>query len=240
MTLETHTFLHVSRVNKRGGRVGIFLSNSFKKIVKKLSVKWETFELMEVSCEIAGRKSIFIVVYQPPESRVNTFIEELCLYLESVDMVNVNVFICGDFNIWLEDTGNSSVIAFTEMMYSFNFNNKVNEATSVGGHVLDLVFSDSDHDPVQRVCIDEVCCISPVHKLITFEIRYLKEPVSKKRIIFRLKKNFQPKLLVNSVTRKISEEKTKMCEHGVVESEQCVTCYVMLYNKITREKYNTM
>ena len=90
------------------------------------------------------------------------------------------------------------------------------------------------------MCIDEVCCIFPVHKLIKFEIRYLKEPVSKKRITFRLKRNFQPKLLVNSVTQKIFDEKGKICEHGVVESGHCVTCYVMLYNITTKEEFNTM
>lgn len=83
-------------------------------------------------------------------------------------MVSAKVFICGDFNFWIEDFGNTSAMAFIEMMNSFNLGDKVNEVTSIGGHALDLVFSDMDRDLVKGVCVDEICYISPVHKVVTF------------------------------------------------------------------------
>lgn len=57
----THRFLHVPR-GTRGGGVGIFLSTSFKKITKKKCEVWSTFEVIQVSCEIRGRKHILIVI----------------------------------------------------------------------------------------------------------------------------------------------------------------------------------
>ena len=45
MTPDTHTFLHVSRVNwdRRGGGVGIFISKSFSKIRKEKVPKTDNF-----------------------------------------------------------------------------------------------------------------------------------------------------------------------------------------------------
>ena len=114
------------------------------------------------------RKCVFVVVYRPPNSRVSLFIQEFRTYLETVDTVGANVLICGDFNLWIEASDNYYVNEFIEMMNSFNFVNKVIEATSISEHTLDLVFTEVDRDFICDVKVDEVCCISPVHKLVTF------------------------------------------------------------------------
>lgn len=125
--------------------------NSFKKIWKKAFERWDTFESVQVICEINKRKSTFIVVHRPLDSRAEVFIDKFRTYLESVDMVSANVFISGNFNLLIENPENSSAMAFIEMD-SFNLINKVNESTSLGGHMLDLVFNDIDCDFVQGVC----------------------------------------------------------------------------------------
>ena len=98
MTPDTHTFLHVPRDDKRGGGVGIFISNSFSKIKKEKVPNTDNFELMQVSCVYNGRKLVFIVVYRSPSLSDAHFRDEFRLYLESLDTVGSEVFVCGDFN----------------------------------------------------------------------------------------------------------------------------------------------
>ena len=80
---------------------------------------------METHFEYKGRKLVFIVVYKPPNTRVNEFFEKFRLYLEEVDTVSASVFICGDFNFQFEDANDHNVYTFKEMMESLQFANKV-------------------------------------------------------------------------------------------------------------------
>ena len=48
MTPSTHLFLHVPRGTRRGGGVGVFVSNSFSKLKKEDVVEAETFEYMHI------------------------------------------------------------------------------------------------------------------------------------------------------------------------------------------------
>ena len=50
MTPDTHTFLHVPREDRRGGGVGMFISNSFCKIKKEKVPNAKNYELLQVSC----------------------------------------------------------------------------------------------------------------------------------------------------------------------------------------------
>lgn len=125
MTPTTHVFLHVPRPEKeggvrRGGGVGIFLTNAFKRIKMMKPAAWENFEVLQVCCDINCKKCIFIVVYHPPNISARLFIDEFRLYLETVDMVSANVLICGDFNIWMEDQDNAHTRLFSDMIDTFN------------------------------------------------------------------------------------------------------------------------
>lgn len=184
MTPATYTFLHIPREDMRGGGVGILLSNSFKKIRMFATEKMESFEYMQVGCEIGGRKCIFVVVYRPPNLNANLFFDNFRRYLESLDMVSANTFICGDFNFWMEDPRARYVMEFTDLMDSFDLVNMVNAVTSTGGHMLDLVFSNKEHNLVQEVCVDEIYHLSPVHKLVSFMIPFEKEYRRTKNINF--------------------------------------------------------
>ena len=82
MTPDTHTFLHVSRGDRRGGGVGIFISKSFSKIRKEKVPKTDNFELIQASCIYGGKKLVFIIVYRSPSSDEVLFRDEFRLYLE--------------------------------------------------------------------------------------------------------------------------------------------------------------
>ena len=238
MTPNTHTFIHIPRSGKRGGGVGIFLQNSFKKIKIDTTRMCESFEKIQISCEINRRKCVFVVVYRPPNSRKSLFIQEFRTYLETVDTVGANVLICGDFNLWIEASDDYYVSEFIEMMNSFNFVNKVIGATSISEHTLDLVFAEVDRDFVCDVNVDEVCCISPVHKLVTFRASLNKESILKKKISIRLRNNFQPEVFISSVSQRLAHRKSEQCSHGLVKYENCANCFTKLFNDSVREKYN--
>ncbi len=86
-----------------------------------ITEKFVSFEHMQVTCELEHKKTLFIVVYRPPNLSDRKFIDEFRTYLETLDMVSAIVFICGDFNIWMEDRSNHTANVFRDMMKSFNF-----------------------------------------------------------------------------------------------------------------------
>ena len=71
-------------------------------------------------------------------------------------MVSTNNFICGDFNLWINDTNARGVANFGDLLDYFSLRNSVDAATSVGGHILDLVITDSDCGLVLDLIVDDV------------------------------------------------------------------------------------
>lgn len=165
MTPGTHTFIHITRQISRRGGVGDFLSKSFKKIRKCMVERQETYEVLRVECELNSNKITLIIVYRPPYSSKNSFIEELRTYLDSIDMVGADIIVCCDFNMWMDDLSARYVSEFVDMMDSFNFVNVVDEPTTIGGHTIDFVCADKDLNLVQDVQVEDIFSLSPVHKL---------------------------------------------------------------------------
>ena len=108
MTPVTHTFVHTPRKGRKGGGVGLVLPKICKKNRINTAEKFMSFEHMQVTCELSGRKTVFIVVYRPPNLSDRMFIDDFRKYLETLDMVSANVYICGDFSIWMDDRRNDT------------------------------------------------------------------------------------------------------------------------------------
>ena len=134
----------------------------------------------------------FIIIYRPPDTNINNFIDELRLYLETIDMVSTNIFICGDFNLWIDDISARGVTDFGDLLDYFGLRNLVDAATLVSGHILDLVITDSDSGLVLELTLEDMCNVSPVHKLITFTVPFVGIKKRTESITFRLKNNFVP------------------------------------------------
>ena len=52
--------------------------------------------------------------------------------------------ICGDFNIWMDNTSDNRVSEFIEIINSHNLENEVQESTSRFGHIQDLIICGKD------------------------------------------------------------------------------------------------
>ena len=240
MTPVTHSFIHVPRSNRQGGGVGIFLSNSFNKIRKVGTERCESFELLRVDCEINSNKMTILVIYRPPGLSVRQFIDEFREYLDTLDMVSANILICGDFNIRVNNPGERYVTEFIDTMNSFNLINSVDKPTSAGGHIIDLVFSDGDKELINNLQVDEICSLSPVHKLITFTIRIVRVQKHMKSIKFRSKRCFEAEALIETILNKVTAVRSSLCVHGHDRKDRCVTCFSELFNNIIYEEYNEM
>ena len=240
MTPDTHTFLHTPRPNARGGGVGVFLSRGFKRIRKCTLDRQESYEVLQVECEINGNRITLIILYRPPDLSLSSFIEELKTYLDSIDMVGTDVIVCGDFNIWMDDLSVRYVSEFVDVMDSFNLANVVDEPTTIGGHTVDLVFADKDINLVQDVQVEEIFSISPVHKLINFRVQLAIERKQKRRIKFRSKRNFNSELLLDSIYNGVSSQRLDSCVHGAVSKNKCLMCLDELFNGVAKDRYEEM
>ena len=169
--------------------MGIFISKSFSKIRKEKVPKTDNFELMQASCIYGGKKPVFIIVYRSPSSDRVLFRDEFRLYLESLNFVGSEVFVCGDFNFWVDDVENESEKYFIETMNLLGYENRVNKIASSTGHMLDLVFSEADKDLIVGVEVHDICVISPVHMVINFKLGIMINPKQRRRIRFRNKRH---------------------------------------------------
>ena len=215
MTPPTHSFHHIPREGRRGGGgVGLFTSNTFSqlRVVNRINVS--SFEYMEVNFKYLNQWISFIVVYRPPWSRVNLFIEEFGALLELIDMVSCKVLVTGDFNIWMDDPENRDTISFCELLETYQLHNGVRSATSSSGHMLDLIISDATSGNfISDVEVEKEFSISPVHKLITFQILLPKSQVTK-TICFRNKATLRPESFIGGVNTKFNEDINNLCVHN--------------------------
>ena len=117
-------------------------------------------------------------------------------------MMSTNNFICGDFNLWIDNTSARGVADFSDLLDYFSLTNSVILA---GGHILDLVITGSDSSLVQELIVDDVCSISPVHKLIIFTVPFMGVKKQTEMVTFRLKNNFVPEALLEKIVSDSTE-----------------------------------
>ena len=237
MTPSTHTFLHLPRIGRVGGGVGLFLQNSFThmRIIKR--PRFTSFEFIEVNFKYQGCNLSFIIVYRPPNSSTNDFFEQFEDLLERIDLIANKVIICGDFNFWMDIDVNPNKIKFTDLLESHQLLNFINRSTSSTGHSLDLVISHIDGSFVKDIEIEEKCRFTSVHKLITYRIPIVKDKWRKK-IVFRNKCNFIPNEYIGETTRKSIELEISRCIHNnLIFKYECVDCLTDIYNHTNRSEY---
>lgn len=239
MTPSTHVFLHVPRVGRRGGGVGIFVHRSFKQLKMENSVLAASFEHMKVSFSNGGKRMCFVVVYRPPsENNLDVFFNEFEFLLESVQALNCETYICGDFNIWMDDMSRRDVSIFNDLLSVHQLVNKVTVNTSIAGragHMLDLVICNEDSPSLFGLCVEEKCSISPVHKLVTFALTASTRNNINKEICFRVKSRFDPESYINCLAQKFSSSGPDTCVHN---ETSCIDCLLEEYNQIAKEEYD--
>lgn len=170
-TPPTHSFFGRHRREGRGGGVGVFLAKwiSHIRVVKEILV--DSFEYIQVKFRIKDQWFQVMVVYRPPMTRINDFLVEFDSLLSTLDLITYNTVICGDFNLWMDDSSLPSVDRMNNLLASYNLKNNITTATSSTGHALDLVIDDQE-GRLQNINIESRCTFSPVHMMITYNLGY--------------------------------------------------------------------
>ena len=244
MLPDTHTFHHVPRPqgdsSSAYGGVGIFLSKAFTSIRLKKSNTYNSFEYLDIDFNHGRDRLKFIVVYRPPSSSHRTFREEIQILLNSLVTDPRRVYICGDFNTWVEAPDDSNAQNLLELMDGANFKNNVDAPTARSGHTLDLVFSDKISGNARNTQVVPVNS-KYFHMLVTFELDLVTKLKIKKNITFRHKANLRPDSLITEAIAKLDSEKFEDCVcNPDRQKAACCNCMSDCYNRALRNEYENM
>ena len=128
---------------------------------------------------------------------------------------------------------------FIYILENHDLENNVNSPTSISNHIIDLIIHNKDTRMTSGIEIEPECTISPVHKLITFEIDIKKSENNKKKIVYRNKENFNAKNFIDECTDNIKRANI-ICEcenrQNNREIQICVSCFTTHSKEIMSTK----
>ena len=170
-------------------------------------------------------------------TQINDFLVEFDSLLSTLDLITYKTVICGDFNLWMDDSSLPSVDMMNNLLASYNLKNNITTATSSTGHALDLVIDDQE-GRLQNMSIESRCTISPVHMVITYNMRY-KSQKYRKVIRYREKRDFSPATFLERIEQVLSTSLVEPCNHvNGISGSDCVDCLVNRSNALIRDEYN--
>ena len=245
MLPSTHTFHHKPRPreNTHGGGVGIFLSKAFTEVKFSNTEIYKSFEHLNIDFNHNREKMKFIVVYRPPKIVGVThhkFREDLQHLLSTLVDNTRKLYICGDFNFWVDDPCDNNACQFLEIMDSSNYTNHVNAPTTRSGHTLDLVLSNKDMCSVRNVQVEPDSIY--VHRLVIFELDLMTHKKIKKKITFRKKSGLKPELLIARALEALASKKADecTCKLNGTPKAACCNCLTDCYNSTLKSLYEEM
>ena len=142
-----YNFLHVPRLNRPGGGVGLSFKNSLK-FKKKQGFEFTSFQYLDAF--LADQLCVrILVVYHPPPSEMNgfsasLFYDEFSSLLEQLAVSLESFVIVGDFNFHIDDHSDTQARRFLLILDNFDLKQLVSQSTHERGHTLDLIISRSD------------------------------------------------------------------------------------------------
>ena len=240
MIPKSHNFYHIPRENRSGGGVGVLIKKTFTK-VKVMNVEsFESFEYIDTKITSDNKNIRIITVYRPPNKSKSRFIEEMSDFLDTIDDTS-DLVLCGDFNLHFDNPKDNYVNKFKDILDNHELINNVNAPTSKSNHIIDLIIHNKSKKITKKIEIEPECTISPVHKLITFEIDIKKSAAIRKKITYRNRKNFNAENFINECINDVSKMTIK-CEckksQEKQEEQRCVSCYTAISKKIMSNKYD--
>ncbi|XP_068234124.1 uncharacterized protein [Palaemon carinicauda] len=243
---DTHKLFHTPRNFGQGGGVGIVLSKTFTNSRIRVVGAFVSFEYLALEFKAYNVQFLFLVVYRPPQLSKATFLEDFSVFLDCFENEKCNVYICGDFNMWLEDYRDTNVKKFIDIMNNMNFVNKVNVFTSRSDHTLDAVFCFAGDNYFMNLMVEPDFSISFYHKLIMFDISVLLPSKLRTKITFRNKRLLDSTVLIDVGVTVIEEKYDEPCGCTDLDSSrnvsvgECVVCLVALYFSVFSKEYDKM
>ena len=150
--------VHVPRSHMRGGGVALIYKENLN-IVQTPCKTYVSFELIEVKISPSHGKCFTIsVIYRPPPSLKNglnfqLFLKEFGDFVDDRILQQEKLFICGDFNIHMDDIKNKDADCFNSVLTSYGLEQHVKEPTHSKGHTLDLLITRGSDTLIQEITV---------------------------------------------------------------------------------------
>ena len=84
-----------------------------------------------------------VVIYRPPTTNVQQFLDEFATYVNEIAMAQQDILIVGDFNLHCELGFAPGVKLLNDILAENDLQQHVTESTQIRGHMLDLVITRS-------------------------------------------------------------------------------------------------
>ena len=178
-------FMHSPRTNRTGGGVGCLIRSGLK-AKKKDSVKFKTFEHMEIEVETTGRKLSIATIYRPEPSSKNKynmdeFYEEFTKLLAHYQTYSHEIIVTGDFNFHMNKPNDPRAKQFKGILEMFDLVQHVNSSTHKAGNILDLVITQQETNLSDCMVGD----MNSDHSCINFHYKWPKPRTKVKEISVR-------------------------------------------------------
>ena len=157
-----------------------------------------------------------------------------------LSLYNADVFLIGDFNIWVDDTRSNNSLEFLNLLNIFGLMNYVEEpthGTDENEHILDLIITDVNSDILKNLVVEPVAIISD-HKYVKFSLDIPIDKKLRKNIKFRNTRNLNSEIFSNHVKENFyNSYENALCTHGSLDSHICVNCCNEIYRKHSAEYF---
>lgn len=175
-----------NRRDKRGGGVALYIPSVMDyQICHELTIMNDVLETIFVDVFIPGKRNVVLgVVYRPPQSNLNLFIDEVHNILSNPLLNNKTIFLMGDYNLnLLTCDGNSCIDDFLNLLVSFSLMPLITKPTRVSENsstLIDNIFTNLQPFPDAGIIISDLSDHFPI---------YAKMPLSKPSFITRQNKH---------------------------------------------------
>ena len=154
ITPDDYICLRKDRTTGRGGGIAVLCKKAMDP--KQLSSnEFQSFEYDILRFHTKSEYLRLIVVYRPPSTSPDLFIDEFSTLLESYLFSTDNTLIVGDFNFPMDKVQDRTVNKFRDMLHMFSLRQHVRDFTHIEGHILDLVISAENDSIISQNVIVE-------------------------------------------------------------------------------------
>lgn len=129
----------------RGGGVGLIFKQCMR-VDKKAQLPNSPTSFEYIECLVNLQPPLrILIVYRPPSTSVQVFVDELDHLLEHLVMSSGQLLVLGDFNIHFDNPECAETRMLLDMINCYGFELHVTSATHRSGHTLDMVMSLRTH-----------------------------------------------------------------------------------------------
>lgn len=192
------------RKSKRGGGVSLYIREHLSHTMREdISIMNDNLETLFIELDNLGNnkcKTIVGVIYRPPNSNINVFMDDLNSILLKLHNEHKHIYIMGDFNInLLNDKSHKTTTNFVDMMFSYSFLPMINRPTRFSNRsatLIDNIFCNNIHDilPISGVLYTDISDHLPVFTVTINKLKVKEKYVTKRLFNDKCKENFLIKL----------------------------------------------